>query len=181
MKNLARLLDDLLDVARITRGTIQLHKEPTDLAILIDRAVESVSPMIDAKDLHLTVSIGPDQVKVLADPTRLEQVLVNLLTNAAQYTEDEGQITLTAHLDGWVVITVKDNGIGIPREILPHIFDLFVQAERQIDRSQGGLGIGLTLVKYLIEMHGGTVTATSEGTGKGSEFTIRLPAIAEPI
>jgi two-component system, chemotaxis family, CheB/CheR fusion protein len=179
-KHLARLLDALLDVARITRGTIQLHKEPTDPALIIARAVESVSPIIEAKDLHLTVSIAPEQAKVLADPTRLEQILVNLLTNAAQYTEDGGQITLTAHLDGGVVITVKDNGIGIPQETLPHIFDLFVQAERPIDRSQGGLGIGLTLVRYLIEMHDGTVTAASEGTGKGSEFTIRLPTIAEP-
>jgi PAS domain S-box-containing protein len=182
-KHLARLIDDLLDVSRITRGKIQLRKEPLDLAPIIVRAVEAVSPLMESKKHKLTLSITPGQMRLLADPTRMEQVLVNVLTNAAKYTEEGGHITLTAHHNGKVILRVKDTGIGIRREMLPRIFDLFAQADGTIDRSQGGLGIGLTLVKRLVEMHGGTVTATSDGPGTGSEFTIQLPTvggIAEP-
>jgi PAS domain S-box-containing protein len=179
-KNLARLLDDLLDVSRITREKIQLHKERIDLAPVITRAVESVRPLIEQKKHNLTLFIAQGYMGLLADQTRIEQVLVNLLTNAATYTKEGGHITLTAQHDGKVTVTVKDNGVGIPPDMLPRIFDLFVQVDRTIDRSLGGLGIGLTLVKKIVEMHGGTVTAASEGTGKGSEFTVELPAVAEP-
>jgi PAS domain S-box-containing protein len=180
-KNLARLLDDLLDVSRITREKIQLHEERIDLASIITRAVESVRPLIEQKKHNLTLSIAQGYMGLLADQTRIEQVLVNLLTNAATYTKEGGHITLTTQHAGKVKITVKDNGVGIPPDMLPRIFDLFVQVDRTIDRSLGGLGIGLTLVKKIVEMHGGTVTAASEGIGKGSEFTVELPAVAEPI
>ena len=142
--------------------------------------MESVRPLIEQKKHNLTLSIAQGYMGLLADQTRIEQVLVNLLTNAATYTKEGGHITLTAQHDGKVTVTVKDNGVGIPPDMLPRIFDLFVQVDRTIDRSLGGLGIGLTLVKKIVEMHGGTVTAASEGTGKGSEFTVELPAVAEP-
>jgi two-component system CheB/CheR fusion protein len=180
-KQLARLVNDLIDVNRVTRGTIPLHEELTDLAGVIARAVEVARPLIDAKNQHFSVSIVPSHVMVSVDPARLEQVLVNLLENAAKYTEREGHIALTAQLNGEVIVTVKDDGIGIPRDLLSNIFDLFVQGERPIDRSQGGLGIGLALVKKLVELHRGTVNAASEGVGKGSEFTIRLPAVPNGI
>ena len=179
-KHLARLMDDLLDVSRITRGNIQLRKEWIDLGPIIARAIESVRPLIDAKKHTLTVSIAPGPMGLFADPTRMEQILVNLLSNAAKYTDERGQIMLTAQCNGDFIVAVKDNGAGIPREVLPHIFDLFAQGDRTIDRSQGGLGIGLTLVKRLVEMHGGTVTAASDGPGTGSAFTVRLPAVAGP-
>jgi CheY-like chemotaxis protein/two-component sensor histidine kinase len=171
----------LLDVSRITRGKIQLRTEQIDLAPIIARAVESVRPLIEAKKHNLTLSIAPGQMGLLADPTRMEQVLVNLLTNAAKYTEEGGHIALTAVHEGTLVVTVKDDGVGIPREMLPRIFDLFAQVDRTIDRAQGGLGIGLTLVRKLVELHGGTVTAASDGPGAGSEFTVRLPAVAGPV
>src|SRR5262249_32522095 len=143
-KHLTRMLDDLLDVSRITRGTIQLRKEPVEFVSVLTRAVETVRPLIEAKDHHLTLSIAGGPFRLSADPTRLEQVLVNLVTNAVKYTEEGGHITLTADHNGEVIVTVRDDGIGIPPEMLSHIFDLFVQAERPIDRSGGGLGIGLT-------------------------------------
>jgi CheY-like chemotaxis protein len=129
----------------------------------------------------LTLSIAPGQMRLLADATRMEQVLVNILTNAAKYTEPSGHIMLSARNDGNVILRVKDTGVGISRDLLPHIFDLFTQADHSIDRSEGGLGIGLTLVKRLVEMHGGTVTAASDGPGKGSEFTIELPRVADAV
>jgi PAS domain S-box-containing protein len=178
-KHLARLIDDLLDVSRITRGKIRLNKERLDLAPIIVRAVEAVRPLMEARQHQLTLSIAPGPMRLLADATRMEQVLVNLLTNAAKYTDPHGHITLSAHHDGKIILRVKDTGVGISSELLPHIFDLFTQAERSIDRSQDGLGIGLTLVKRLVEMHGGTVAATSDGPGKGSEFIIELPTVAD--
>ena len=180
-KHLARMIDDLLDVSRINRGKIQLRKERIDLAPIIRQAIDTVQPLIDDKKHKLTLSMPSGPMRLFADPTRIEQVLVNLLMNAAKYTDDGGHITLTARQDGGIVVTIKDDGVGIPREMLPHIFDLFVQVDRTIDRSHGGLGIGLTLANQLVEMHGGTVTAASEGPAKGSEFTIRLPAVAEPV
>jgi PAS domain S-box-containing protein len=180
-KHLTRLIDDLLDVSRITHGKIELRKQQIDLASVIGRAVEAVRPLIERKRHELTLSIAPGQLGLLGDPARMEQVLVNLLANAAKYTEEGGHITLTARRDAEVIVAVKDDGIGIPPEILPRIFELFAQADRTIDRSQGGLGVGLTLVKKLVEMHGGTVTAASQGTGKGSVFTIRLPAVGEAV
>ncbi|MBX6312714.1 MAG: PAS domain S-box protein [Isosphaeraceae bacterium] len=178
-KHLARLLDDLLDVARITQGKIQLRKEPLDLSTVIARAVEVVRPLFERRRHTLTLAVAHGQLPVFADPTRMEQILVNLLTNAAKYTEEEGSISLTAYRDGEIIVSVKDNGHGIPPEMLPRVFELFAQVDRTIDRSQGGLGIGLTLARSLVRMHGGEIRAVSEGPGKGSEFTIRLPVVGE--
>jgi PAS domain S-box-containing protein len=179
---LVRLVDDLLDVGRITRGKIQLHRRSVDLALVLCQAVESAHPLIHANDHHLAVSLPEGPIPVFGDPTRLEQVFANLLNNAAKYTEPGGSIRLEVErLDGEVVVRVHDNGLGIPGPVLPYVFDLFTQADRTLDRSQGGLGIGLTLVKALVEMHGGGVTAQSEGPGRGSEFTVRLPLSAAPV
>jgi signal transduction histidine kinase len=178
VKNLTRMVDDLLDVSRITRGKIQLRKEKVELAKVLNHAVESARPLIEALGHKLAVALPTRPVHLEADATRLEQVLVNLLNNAAKYTKQGGYITLMAERQGdEAVIRVRDNGIGIRPELLAKVFDLFVQSERSLDRSQGGLGIGLTLVKKLVEMHGGSVEAHSEGTDKGSEFVVRLPAL----
>ena len=178
VNHLTRLVDDLLDVARISQGKIELLKEPVDLAVAAKNAVESVRPLLDARNHRLTVSLPEEPIFVEADPTRLEQILVNLLNNAAKYTKHGGQISLSAGLEGaQAVIRVRDNGVGIPRELLPKIFNLFAQAETTLDRSQGGLGIGLTLVKKLVELHGGSVAAHSEGQDRGSEFIVRLTAL----
>jgi PAS domain S-box-containing protein len=175
--HMTRLVDDLLDLSRISRGLMRLLKEPVDMAQPVQQAVESVQPLVRERGLALSVSLPPEPVYVEADPTRLQQVVGNLLTNAAKYTDPGGHVLLTAQRECTeLVLRVRDTGIGIAPEMLPHIFDLFVQAERRLDRSQGGLGIGLTLVRRLVEMHGGTVTAHSEGPGKGSEFVVRLPA-----
>jgi signal transduction histidine kinase/DNA-binding response OmpR family regulator len=177
VRNLTRLVDDLLDVARITRGKIQLRKETTDLGAVVAQAVETVRPLLELQKHRLSVSVPAEAVYLEADPTRLEQVLTNLLNNAAKYTEPGGHIRLTVAREGSeVVVRVRDNGVGIPDALLPHIFDMFTQADRTLDRSQGGLGIGLTLVRRLAEMHGGTVLAHSDGPGQGSEFMVRLPA-----
>jgi CheY-like chemotaxis protein len=180
VKHLARLIDDLLDVSRITRGKIQLRRERQDLAPIIHRAVETVRPLIEARQHQLTVSLTSGPLRLEADPTRLEQILVNLLTNAAKYTEEGGRIRLTGRRDGGeLVLAVRDDGVGIAPEMLPHVFEPFTQVARSLDRSQGGLGIGLTLVQKLAEMHGGSVSAASDGPGRGSEFTVRLPAPRE--
>ena len=174
--HMSRLVDDLLDVSRITRNKIELRKERLELMTAVVRAIEMSRPLIDARKHRLTVSLPPDPEQVEGDLTRLSQVISNLLDNAAKYTEEGGNIWLTAErLGGQVVIRVKDDGMGIPSHILPHVFDLFAQADRSLDRSQGGLGIGLTLVRRLVELHGGRVEAHSAGTGKGSEFVIYLP------
>ncbi len=176
---LIRLTDDLLDVSRISTGKIHLRPEPLEIGTLLARAVESVHPLIDAKRHRLVVTPPDEPIQVHGDAVRLEQVLTNLLTNAAKYTNNEGLITVTCARDqGSVVITVRDTGIGIPADMIASIFGLFTQVDTSLGRAQGGLGIGLTLVKQLVEMHGGTVTATSPGEGLGSEFTIRLPTIA---
>jgi PAS domain S-box-containing protein len=180
VKHLARLIDDLLDVSRISRGKIGLRKEPIDLSPVVGSAVESVRPLLEERKHELSVSLVNGGLRLEADPLRLEQILVNLLTNAAKYTDAGGRISLTARHDGAdIVITVRDTGVGIPPELLPRVFDLFAQGDRTMARSEGGLGIGLTLVRKLAEMHGGGVTAASDGPGKGSEFTIRLPALRE--
>jgi PAS domain S-box-containing protein len=176
VKNMTRLIDDLLDVSRITRGKIQLRQEPVDLATVVRRAIETSRPMIEARGHALHVTLPDMQVQLRADATRLEQVIANLLHNAAKYTEEGGRIEVEAGSEaGEAVVRVRDTGIGIPVEMLPRIFDLFVQADRSLDRSQGGLGIGLTLVKRLVELHGGRIEGHSEGPGKGSEFVVRLP------
>lgn len=177
--HLVRLVDDLLDVSRITRGRVELRKEKVDLAEAATRALESARPLIDARRHRLTYEGPPAPVRVEADPVRLAQVIGNLLNNAAKYTDEGGQITLTVGREGHeAVVRVRDTGAGLPPEMLPRVFDLFTQAESTLDRAQGGLGIGLTLVRSLVEMHGGSVQALSAGPGQGSEFVVRLPALA---
>jgi PAS domain S-box-containing protein len=181
VKQLARLIADLLDVSRITSGTIQLRNEFLDATSIIDHAVETARPIIDERKHELLVSVDRDRLPLLADPTRFEQILVNLLTNAAKYTNIGGRIWLTAKREAdEIVIKVKDTGVGIPPAKLPEMFKLFAQGERSIARSEGGLGIGLTIVQKLVEMHGGTVSALSEGPGQGSEFIVRLPVVEKP-
>src|SRR5262249_12762795 len=180
VQQMARLVDDLLEVSRIGRGKISLHKAPVDLAEVIDIHIETSRPLIEAHRHTLTVSLPGHPVRVEADPTRLAQVLSNLLNNAAKYTEDGGRIELMAErVNVEAVLRVRDNGVGIAPEALPQVFDMFMQVESSADRSQGGLGIGLTLVRRLVEMHGGRIEARSTGLGKGSEFLVRLPALAE--
>ncbi|HKV07728.1 MAG TPA: PAS domain-containing protein, partial [Thermoanaerobaculia bacterium] len=181
VRQMARLVDDLLDVSRIIRGKIVLRREPVDLAEVVATAVDTSRPLIEARRHALTISLPERPVRLEADAARLAQVLANLLNNAAKYTEVGGRIDLTAERkNGVVVLRVRDNGSGISAEMLPHVFDLFAQAESTLDRAQGGLGIGLTLARRLIEMHGGTVEAQSEGVGRGSEFVVYLPALVEP-
>jgi PAS domain S-box-containing protein len=178
VQHLTRLVDDLLDVSRIMRGKVELRKQRVNLAEVVARAVETARPAIDAHEQHLEVGLPAGPVWLEADPVRLEQVLANLLHNSAKYTDPAGRIELTAQEeDGTVVVRVRDTGVGITAEMLPRIFDLFVQGDHSIARSQGGLGIGLTVVKYLVELHGGTVRAISAGPGKGSELVVRLPML----
>ena len=176
---MALLLDDLLDVSRITRGRLELRKDHVDLRSLVHSAVETARPLIDAKNHTLTLELPPAPVELEVDPLRLSQALSNLLTNAAKYTDARGRITLVACLDAQgLAIRVTDNGIGIDPAVIPGLFEMFSQIDSAIDRAEGGLGIGLALVKGLALLHGGTVEATSPGLGKGSEFTIRLPPSA---
>jgi signal transduction histidine kinase/DNA-binding response OmpR family regulator len=181
LAHLVRLVDDLLDVSRITRGKIRLQRGPVDVAEVARVAVEASRPLIEKHGHALDVSLPAHPVEVDGDPARLTQVLTNLLNNAAKYTEDGGRIGLAVGPAGDdVVVRVKDNGVGIPPEMLTAVFDLFTQADRSLDRSQGGLGVGLTLVKRLVELHAGTVAAHSDGAGKGSEFVVRLPRLGAP-
>ena len=174
---MSRLVDDLLDVSRITRGKIELRRERIELATVVRSAVEASRPLIEKWGHELTVNLPTDPVLLDADLTRLSQVLLNLLNNAAKYTEQGGKIVLNAAEDGaQVVIRVRDNGMGIPRDQIASVFEMFTQLDRSLDRSHGGLGIGLTLVRQLVLMHGGSVEAHSEGPGTGSEFVVRLPA-----
>ncbi|MBY0397616.1 MAG: PAS domain-containing protein, partial [Thermoleophilia bacterium] len=180
-RQLARLIDDLLDVSRITSGKIRLRTMPCDAGIILRQAVESVAPIVEERKHTLITDIEDAPLPLVADPTRVEQIVVNLLTNAAKYTENGGRIRLSARRDGGqVVIAVEDDGMGIAPEKLPQMFELFTQGERSIARSEGGLGIGLTIVQKLTEMHGGRVAAASEGPRRGSTFTVRLPAAPVP-
>jgi PAS domain S-box-containing protein len=173
---LAHLVEDLLDVTRITVGKLQLRLEPTDMAAVIGRAVETIRPVVEARRHHLTVSTPEQPLRVVADLVRLTQVLTNILTNAAKYTPDGGRIALILEHDGTeAVVRVRDSGMGIAPELLPRIFDLFAQGQQGLDRREGGLGVGLALARRLMQLHGGSVTASSEGRGRGSEFVIRLP------
>jgi PAS domain S-box-containing protein len=177
---LERIVDELLEVSRITTGRIQLHQERIALVAVVENGVATVRSLIDQRKHELTVSLPPKAIWLHADAGRLEQVVVNLLTNAAKYTDQGGHIWLTVQQEGEeALLSVRDTGIGIAPEILPRIFDLFTQAERSLDRAQGGLGIGLALVQRLVEMHGGVVTATS-ALGQGSEFVMRLPVVSPP-
>jgi signal transduction histidine kinase len=180
VRNLIRLIDDLMDVSRITRGKIRLRKERLDLAAVVQEALEISRPHIEAGSHQLTVALPEKPLYVEADAARLAQVVANLLNNAAKYTEPRGNIWLTAEQQGaQVVVRVRDSGIGIPAEMLPNIFGMFVQVSSAVERSQGGLGIGLMLVKSLLEMHGGSVEGHSAGPGQGSEFVVRLPIAPE--
>jgi signal transduction histidine kinase/DNA-binding response OmpR family regulator len=178
VKQLSRLVDDLLDVSRITQNKIELKVEAVDVAEVVAVAVETVRPLIDAQEHALSVLLPEQPMRIRGDFARLAQVLANLLNNATKYTDRNGRIALTAEQEGGeIVFRIRDSGIGIPSSALPTIFDLFTQVEQTLDRSQGGLGIGLTLVKRLVEMQGGSVSASSAGRNLGSEFTVRLPAM----
>jgi signal transduction histidine kinase/DNA-binding response OmpR family regulator len=180
VQHLVRLVDDLLDISRITRNKIQLRLEAVEVTTIVDRAIEVSRSLLDSRGHELGVTLPTEAVRVNGDPVRLAQVLSNLLNNAAKYTPKGGKIWLSAvHEKTDVIFRVRDNGIGIPADMLSCVFDLFTQVERSLDRSQGGLGIGLTLVRRLVEMHAGTVQAFSAGANQGSEFVIRLPALAE--
>ncbi|HET9933407.1 MAG TPA: PAS domain S-box protein [Polyangiaceae bacterium] len=176
LQQFIRLIDDLLDVARITTGKISLRRERTALATVVDAAIEAVKPKIDSSGHALSVELAAEPLYVVADSARLTQVLSNLLTNAAKYTPRGGAIRVTLRREAdQAVVDVADNGVGIPREMLHRVFEMFTQINRSIEQSQGGLGIGLSLVKRIVEMHGGSVTASSAGAGLGSCFTVMLP------
>jgi signal transduction histidine kinase/ActR/RegA family two-component response regulator len=180
MGSLVRLVDDLLDVSRITSGKVELRKEEVDLASIVQNALTATRPAIEARGHALTLAVAPGFFRMDADATRLEQVLVNLLVNAAKYTDPGGTVSVRLGREivkggAQAVLAVRDTGHGIPKDMLDHVFDLFVQLSPTIHHGAGGLGLGLTLVRRLVEMHGGTVAATSEGVGKGSEFVVRLP------
>jgi signal transduction histidine kinase len=180
LASLTRLVDDLLDVSRITRGKITLAREPLEVASVITRALETIEPLIQERAHTVTLEMPAERLRVDGDPTRLTQALGNVLANAAKYTDRGGRIALNcARVGSEVEIRVRDNGIGIPAELLPRIFDLFTQLDRRSDHSSSGLGIGLALVRRLVEMHGGSVSAVSAGAGAGSEFQIRLPLLCE--
>lgn len=179
-QQLTRLVDDLLDTTRITQGKVDLRREPVELAAVVARAVETSRPLLDARRHELTVELPEGPLWLEADEARLTQVLGNLLANAAKYTEVHGRVWLTALREGdQVALHVRDTGMGIPAEVLPHVFDLFAQAERTRASSQDGLGIGLALVRSLVQLHGGSVEAFSEGPGKGSDFVVRLPILRD--
>jgi signal transduction histidine kinase len=175
-KHMSRLIEDLLDASRVSRGTLVLRKQRVELADVVARAVEHVRPQVDARKHELVVTLPEEPVHLEADWTRLEQVLSNLLTNAAKYTDSGGRIELiAAREEDHLVIRVKDTGIGLASEALSGLFNLFTQVDGGHARSGGGLGIGLALVKSLVELHGGSVLARSDGPGTGSEFIVRLP------
>jgi PAS domain S-box-containing protein len=181
MRQMTRLIDDLLDVARITRNRLELHRERVELSVVLRTAIETSRPLIEASGHQFAVTAPTEIIYLDADLTRLAQVISNLLDNAAKYTERGGRIWLRSERQGSdIVVCVRDTGIGIPREMQPHIFEMFTHVDRAVDRSKGGLGIGLTLVRRLVEMHGGSIAVQSDGPGAGSAFTVRLPAVVEP-
>jgi PAS domain S-box-containing protein len=176
VQRMALLLDDLLDVSRITSGRLQLRRQSVELSSLVTSAVETARPLIDAKRHHLQIDLPDQPIELDVDPLRLSQALSNLLTNAAKYTDPAGRIELTATLDSSELkIAVRDSGIGLGAQAIPRVFDMFSQVDSAVDRTEGGLGIGLALVKGLVNLHGGSVQAASEGPGRGSTFTISLP------
>ena len=179
LKQMVHLVDDLLDVSRISQGKVELRLEPVDVADAVHDAIETSRPLIDAGRHHLTTRLAPPRALLVeADATRLCQIVANLLNNAAKYTPEGGHIQVLAEREGdEAVITVQDSGIGLSQDMLPRVFDMFAQVDRSMERAQGGLGIGLALVKRLVEMHGGTVHATSEGPDRGCRFVVRLPLI----
>jgi signal transduction histidine kinase/ActR/RegA family two-component response regulator len=179
VQHLTTLVDDLLDISRITQGKIELKRERLEMSTVVSRAIELASPLLEQRRHTLTVNVPEHGVPVVVDATRFAQVISNLLTNAAKYTEMDGTIEISAaSAAGSVTLSVTDNGIGIDEQTLPHVFDIFMQERQASDRAQGGLGLGLAIVRSLVEMHGGTVSASSAGRGEGSSFTIHLPAAA---
>jgi signal transduction histidine kinase len=179
IQHLVRLVDDLLDVSRITRGKVELRRERVDLADVVRHAVETMRPLIEAKSHELTVDLPPEPLPLDADGTRLEQVVGNLLRNSAKYTDPGGHIGISVHREGGeAVLCVRDDGVGIAPDLLPRVFDLFTQGQQGLDRAGAGLGIGLTLVRNLVEMHGGRVEAQSPGTGAGCTIEVRLPLLS---
>jgi CheY-like chemotaxis protein/two-component sensor histidine kinase len=180
VKHLSRLVDDLLDVSRITSGKVALRFESVDLAHLVDETLDAMGPQIRARRHALELVLPKTPLVVRGDSTRLAQIVTNLVTNAIKYTPDGGRIGVTLEReDAFATLTVGDNGIGLVPALIPQMFDLFVQGDRALDRKEGGLGIGLTLVKHLSELHGGTVAAASSGLDKGSQFVVRLPVLAD--
>ena len=178
--HLVRLVDDLLDISRITKGAVELVRAPVSLARAVSHSAEAAQPLLEERGHRLSLDLAEELV-VDADIHRLVQVIANLLTNAAKYTPDGGHIALAVHGDGsHARITVHDNGVGIPPELLPHVFDMFVQGQRSADRSQGGLGIGLSVVRRLVELHAGSVSVASDGPGRGTTVQIRLPLSSVP-
>jgi PAS domain S-box-containing protein len=176
VEHMSRLLDDLLDVSRITRGTLILRRSPVDLASAVSAAQEAARPLIEAKGHTLSLKLPKKPIRLVADPVRLAQVLANILINAAKYTDAGGRIELEAAREGReLLVAIRDNGIGISAEMMPRMFTLFAQAAPALERSEGGLGIGLSLVRGLVELHGGSVSAHSRGVGQGSKFVVRLP------
>ncbi len=181
VQHMSLLLDDLLDISRVTRGTLALRMQTTDLGSIVNVAIETARPLIDAKDHMLSIETCNENARFLADPLRVAQVLSNLLTNAAKYTDAHGTIRLSAsYQDRLLQIRVADSGIGISAQALPRLFQMFSQVQATMDRSEGGLGIGLALAKGLVDMHGGTIEAHSAGPGHGSEFVVRIPCAATP-
>src|SRR5437868_5602585 len=179
VRHLTRLVEELLDVARISQGKIQLNKEPLDLGAVIAQSVETAQPFIDARGHTLSVKLPDEPVWLQGDFARLSQVVSNLLHNAAKYSEDGGRIQLELEVaQGEALIIVSDSGIGIDAALLPRIFDLFQQGARSLDRIQGGLGVGLTLARRLVELHGGTVAASSAGPKQGAEFRVTIPCVS---
>jgi PAS domain S-box-containing protein len=181
VNQMVRLVDDLLDVSRITKGKLRLESQSVELRSIANRAADATRPLFDARRQEFSLLLTTKPLWVHGDASRLEQVVVNLLTNAAKYTQTGGLVRLTvARESDDAVLRVLDNGVGIPAEVLPRIFDLFTQVDGTLSRSHGGLGVGLALVRTLVEMQGGRVTATSGGLGKGSEFSVKLPALPTP-
>jgi CheY-like chemotaxis protein len=178
VRHMTSLVDDLLDVSRVTRGLVTLARAPVAARTIVDEAIEQVRPMFEARRQHLAVDIADPDATVLGDKARLVQVLANLLNNAAKYTPEGRRIDVASFVDaarGRLLLTVRDEGIGMEPELTGHVFDLFTQAQRSVDRAQGGLGLGLALVKNLVELHGGTAVCTSPGLGQGSTFEVALP------
>lgn len=181
VQQMTSIVDDLLDVSRITRGKITLHMQPVAVSAIVNRAVETSRPLIESCGHSLQITLPSETLRVEGDEARLAQCVTNLLNNAAKYTDTGGLISLNVEREGSdAMVKVRDTGVGLSAEMLSSVFDLFMQVDRSLDRSQGGLGIGLTLVRSLVEMHGGSVSASSGGPGQGSEFVVRLPLLAAP-
>ena len=180
VRHMTRLVDDLLDVSRIVMGKVQLIRRELDLRAVVAKAVEIASPLLEQRQQHFELLLSPGEVRIAGDEDRLSQVFANLITNAAKYTPAQGHITVSVSSDpSCAKVEVRDDGDGIPREILPRIFDLFVQGEQTSERSNG-LGIGLSVVRSLVDMHSGTVRVESEGRGRGSAFSVTLPLVTGP-